>query len=63
MFKYFSFVAQLLPFGRNPSFSFDLKLQEVDCVIGISPEPKTFLLANEYIDDNAFQLRGIFTVG
>lgn len=50
MFKKFSFVAQPLPFGRNPSFGFDLELQKVDCVIGISPELETFLLANEDIE-------------
>lgn len=62
VFKEFSFVAQPLPFGRNPSFGFDLELQKVDCVIGISPEPEIFLLANEDIEYNTFRW-DIFTIG
>lgn len=63
VFKEFSFVGQPLPFSRNPPFSFDLKLQKVDCVIGISLELEIFLFANEEdIDYNAFKW-GIFTIG
>lgn len=62
VFKEFSFVAQPLPFGRNPPFGFNLELQKVDCVIGISPELEIFPLANEDIEYNAFRW-GIFTIG
>lgn len=63
VFKDFSFVAQPLLFGRNPPFCFNLELQKVDCVIGISRELENFLIANEDIDHNALQLWGIFTIG
>lgn len=64
VFKEFSFVGQPLPFGRNPPFGFDLELQKVDCVIGISLELEIeiFLLANEDIEYNLFRW-GIFTIG
>lgn len=62
VFKEFSFVTQPLQFGRNPSFGFDLELQKVDCVIGISPELEILLLANEDIEYNAFRW-DIFTIG
>lgn len=65
VFEEFSFVGQPLSFGRNPAFGFDLELQKVDCVIGISLELEIeiFLLANnEEIEYNPFRW-GIFTIG
>lgn len=63
MFEEVSIVAEPLSFGRDPRFGFDLELQEVDCVIGISPEREDPPTANENIDCNAFKLWGIFSIG
>lgn len=63
MFEEAFIVVQPLSIGRDPRSSFDLELQKVDCVIGISGERKGPPTAKEDNNCNTFKLWGIFTIG